>query len=356
MANNLKNINLQEISLVDRGANKGSKVALWKRDQAGELAEVVKMVLREDENQPVDFIERLKEEMQQRQMMEIEEEMHPLIWALRDSIEASVANLSDEERDTQIRENVENFLSAVRMKMGGETMEKAMREVRKSAGSPGTTNQEANMTPEELEKKLGDLETQVDTITKERDAEKAEREAMTKAAEDAGLTVTKADDGTVSLEKAAEPEYIEVNGEKLEKSAVPEPLLKQIEADRARLKKMEQEREAETLAKRAESELPNLKGTAEEKGALIKAVDSIEDESVRKSISETLKAADAATSKMFSEVGKSAADDEDSATYKLNKMASDIAEKEGLTFHQGFVKAVDTTEGRKLREEMSREG
>jgi len=210
-----------------------------------------------------------------------------------------------------------------------------------------------HMKPEELAKALETSEAEVSTLTKraeaaekERDEAKAEVEALTKAAQDADLTISKSDDGEVTISKAAEPEYVEIDGEKVEKSAVPAPILKRLEAQEADIRKMKEEREAEVLAKKAADMFPNLGGTDAEKGVLVKALDSLE-EDARESLTKALKAADAAVSKKFEEVGKSARD-EGSASYKLEKLAKGYADENKVTFETAFAEVTKSGEGAEL--------
>ena len=76
-------------------------------------------------------------------------------------------------------------------------------------------------------------------------------------------------------------ESIEVEGQMIAKSAIPAPILKKLE-------EMQKAVETEALRKRAEEVLPNFKGTADERGKLLKSVG--EDEGLLT----LLKAADAA--------------------------------------------------------------
>jgi chromosome segregation ATPase len=195
------------------------------------------------------------------------------------------------------------------------------------------------MDPVELEKKLGELETQVAELTEARDE-------ATKRAEEAEAEIAKAAEEA----KKNEEEFIEIDGEQVAKSAVPAPLLKRLEAQQEAIEKMQAEREAEALAKRAESELPNLAGTAEQKGALLKAIDGMSEDAA-KSLHEALKAADAAVSSMFKEVGKTASEDDGSASARLEKMAREHATEKGVPYETAFAEVVKTAEGRELRKQ-----
>jgi hypothetical protein len=200
------------------------------------------------------------------------------------------------------------------------------------------------MDAKELEKQVAALSTQVADLTKRADDAETREAALTKAAMDAGLTVEKADDGTYTVTKAADPEYIEMDGEKVLKSAVPAPLLKRLEAQEAEIAKMQAREHEANLAKRGAAELPNLAGSDLSKGKLLALAS--DDEDVMKS----LKAADAAMAAAFIEKGTNPLQDESSATSQLHKRASDIAKAKGTSFEIAYSELVQTAEGASLVE------
>jgi len=195
-----------------------------------------------------------------------------------------------------------------------------------------------SMDPQELAEKLEALEGQVEDLTKRAESAEKDRDALKKEADEAGFDV--GDDG--KLTKRADPEYVEIDGEQVEKSAVPAPILKRIEAQEAELTKMRKEREEVELAKRGASELPHLAGTDLAKGKMLKAAEADED------VLKALKAADAAMAKQAEEIGASPLNDEASATFRLNKMANDYAKENKVSFEQGFAEVTKSGEGAKL--------
>lgn len=190
------------------------------------------------------------------------------------------------------------------------------------------------MDPQELAKQLKALEGQVSDLTKRAEG----FESLQKAVDAAGFDIT--DDG--KLEKRAEPEFIEVGGEKVEKSAVPAPLLKQLEAQNEQLKELVKANEDARIEKRGADELPNLAGTNLAKGKLLEAIG--DDAEMLKA----MRSADAAIAKQMAEIGNNPLDDESSATHKLNKMAGDYAKEHGTTFEVGYSEVTKTAEGRDL--------
>ena len=79
-----------------------------------------------------------------------------------------------------------------------------------------------DMDPQELADKLEALEGQVDDLTKRAEGAEAEVAELKKQADEAGFDIT--EEG--KLEKRADPEFIEIECERLERWAVPAAFLK----------------------------------------------------------------------------------------------------------------------------------
>lgn len=172
-------------------------------------------------------------------------------------------------------------------------------------------------------------------------------DSMTEMEEALKAADAKIEDGKLVVEKAAEPEYIDIDGERVLKSAIPAPMLKRMEKQEADLAELKKARELETLAKRASAEVPNLGGSDEAKGQLLKAIDALGKETAAE-LHRALKAADAAVSKMFEEVGKSGADEEGTATSDLRKMADAYATEHSVSFESAFAEVTKTKRGKEL--------
>jgi hypothetical protein len=241
-------------------------------------------------------------------------------------------------------DNMDDMDDAMKAKMK-EYMDKGYSEKEAKAMCMRETKKGGqDMDPQELAEKLEALEGQVDDLTKRAEGAEAEVAALKKAADEAGFDVEEG-----KLTKRADPEYVEIDGERVEKSAVPAPILKRIEAQEAELTKMRQEREEVTLAKRGAEELPNLAGTDLAKGKLLAAVG--EDADVLKA----LKAADAAIKKQMEEIGSNPMGDEASATFRLNKMATDYAAEHKVPFESAYAEVTKAGEGKALMAEARAE-
>lgn len=141
-----------------------------------------------------------------------------------------------------------------------------------------------------------------------------------------------------AIEKSKPKEdMIEVEGEMIAKSAVPAPILKKLE-------EMQKAAEAEAFRKRADEVLPNFKGTADERGKLLKSVGNDEQ------LLAILKAADAAFAGIYKEVGKTDAENDlKTPTEKLNDMVKAYQEdNKEKDFHKAYAAVIKTAQGRAL--------
>jgi len=141
----------------------------------------------------------------------------------------------------------------------------------------------------------------------------------------------------VAIEKAKPvEETIEISGEFVAKSAIPAPVLKKLE-------ELQQAREGEELRKRAEEVLPNFKGTADERGKLLKSVGTDE------TLIAILRAADAAFAGIFQEVGKTDAENDlKTPADKLNDMVKVRQEEKKEDFYKAYAAVIKTAEGKSL--------
>lgn len=147
--------------------------------------------------------------------------------------------------------------------------------------------------------------------------------ALEKAFDEAGYDVA-VTDGVANIAKRATPEYITIDGEKIEKALIPAPVLKKLE---------EAEKVAEVAKiEKAANELPNFPGTSAERGKLV-----ITAKSLGKEIEAMLAAADKLFEGMTKEVGKAAKnDDAIDPAEKIANMAKSYAEEKGVPFVDAY--------------------
>ena len=155
-----------------------------------------------------------------------------------------------------------------------------------------------------------------------------ENERLRKALIDNGFVI-KQD----TIEKKAEEEFIDFQGEQVAKSDIPAPVLKALEEAEAK------EREAQ-LEKRATEELPHWDQEVA-KGILKFDLDD--------KILEALKAADAAFEAVMTEKGQSDVDGDMSDPAKaLEKRQKELMEEKGLTKEAAMAELAKSKEGREL--------
>jgi hypothetical protein len=206
------------------------------------------------------------------------------------------------------------------------------------------------MKPEDLAKRLEELETKVPELETALKAAEDKNKKMMSAMDEAGMD-TEEEDGKMKLKKRADPEYIDIDGEKILKSAVPAPLMARLEKQAKELDDIKKAAELVDLKKRATETMPSMAGSDDEKAALMKSVESIADESVRDAVIKSLKAADAAVAKSFKELGSQSVDETDPEV-RLKKMATEKAAADGVSYHTAYAEITKSGEGKKLAAEV----
>ena len=192
---------------------------------------------------------------------------------------------------------------------------------------------------EELMARLGKAdeaeETEVDQealFLAEVDALKAEVSRLSKALEDNGFAVTEEE-----VTKAEEPEYLEVEGEKVAKSDIPAPVLKALEEAAIEKRMVE-------LRKQADEILPNFDN---EIAASLLAHVAKDD-----AIVEALKAADAAMGASMSEIGEASVEaDMASSSDKLDALVKSYMDENNLAkkdHAKEYAAVAKTDEGKAL--------
>lgn len=208
----------------------------------------------------------------------------------------------------------------------------------KGAGPTGDLGKGDNSMSDQ-EKRLEDLEAANKRL-------EGSVDALVKSLESEGYVVQIAD-AAVTVEKRKAEDYIEVGGEMVLKSALPASVLSVISKQADELAAVNKKLEAEELTKRVTAEIPHLSGDAAVKGAVLKAIDAIADEAVRKAAHAMLKGANAVASKLTREFGTVAPQETDAMT-ELNKMAEDYAAEKKVTFAKAFAEVTKTGRGAEL--------
>ena len=275
MPNLLKNLHLEELSLVDRPANAQAMVSLFKRDNSEE--EITKM---------------------------------------NEDMEAKVKAYMDDKGCGR----------GEAMKALGYDMEKADEAVEEVAEK---SDLEAVEAPE----------VDVEALKADFDRLSAENQHLRKGLIDNGYII-RAD----SIEKKAEEEMMDIDGEMVAKSDIPAPVLKALEAAAVAKREHEIEKADLELTKKAEEVLPHFEADAAK--SLLKSFS--EDEAIMV----MLKAADAAFEASMQEFGKSDVDGEFATSAdKLDALVKSYMDENQLKkseFAKAYAAVAKTDEGRTL--------
>lgn len=261
MPNLLKNLHLEELSLVDRPANAQAMVSLFKRDNSFEGI-----------------------------------------------------NKMNEEMETKV---------AAYMKDKGCGRADAMKAL-------GYDMEKAEEVAEEVE--VAEKAEEVNPLEAEVEALKAENETLRKGLIDNGYVIT-----AEAIEKKAEVEMMDIEGEMVVKSDIPAPVLKALEA--AALEKADI-----ALTKSAEEALPNFD--------LAVAKSLVEKFAEEEKIMEALKACDASIGASMEEFGKSDVDGEfASSSDKLDSLVKSYMDDNQLKkseYAKAYAVVAKTDEGKSL--------
>lgn len=193
---------------------------------------------------------------------------------------------------------------------------------------------------------MSDQEKRLDELEAANKRLESSVDALVKSLETEGYVVQIADEA-VTVEKRKAEDYIEIGGETILKTALPASVLSVISKQADELAAVNKKLEAEELTKRVTAEIPHLSGDAAVKGAVLKAIDAIADETVRKAARAMLKGANAVASKLTREFGAVAPQETDAMT-ELNKMAEDFAAEKKVTFAKAFAEVTKTGRGAEL--------
>jgi len=198
-------------------------------------------------------------------------------------------------------------------------------------------------TKEDLDKGMPTVEVEVETPEDEAaeaaTEDKPKKKPMKKSAREVELEaeverLTKALADKEDVTKAEE--MIDFGGEMIAKSAIPVAVLKKLE-------EVQKAQEVAELHKRAETDLPNFKGTVEQRGKLLKSIGGDEE------LLALLRAADAAFAGLFQEVGKT---DVDAglltADQKLDQLVKSHQEEKKVDFYKAYAAVIKTAEGKSL--------
>lgn len=301
-ASNLIDMMIDEISLVDKGANPEAHVAFFKREQTP--------------FSPDDAV-------------------------------GSIGNVENPKR----REWASFANAAYRSQLEAGKSEAEAKRIARQTANEQFEKGVSKMDIEELKKALEDAHTQnqeLTTLANMSDMEKAFMDKMGDDDKKRFMNLSK-EDRMKEMEKAGMKKLAKEDVQKqlddIEKrlSEKDDVIAKQSES----IEKMQEENEMLKLQKRAEKELDGISGDVEKKAKLLKALESIEDEDVRKMAFENIKKS-ASAGEAFCKSQGDEGTGSDNPNDILEKRAVDMAADEKITKQQAYAKLMASPEGAKL--------
>ena len=180
-----------------------------------------------------------------------------------------------------------------------------------------------------------ELEAEIETLKAKADELSLEHERLRKGLIEEGYVIK-----TDAIEKKAPEEFVEYEGEQINKADIPAPILKALEA-------AEIEKADVALTKRAEETLPHF--SVEAAKGLLSAVSKMDEVDM---LMEALAAADKAFADKMEEFGKADVDGEfSSASDKVEHLVKSHMEENGLAkkdYAKAYAAVAKTEEGRNL--------
>jgi hypothetical protein len=225
------------------------------------------------------------------------------------------------------------------------------------AGDPGIEKEaEMPQTPEEVANDLKKATDENGELTKSNERlaaivklsadERAHFDGLDTEGQDAFLAKS-ADERGSEINKSTEEDpvvYTSLSGDEFRKSDDSRliKLAKERDEDRKELAKARVERENAGFEKRAEELLPNSSGDLPVRAAIVKALDGIKDEDLRKGAFESVQAGDKALKAAFNRTGhQTVTGDEGDAETELTNLAKARAEKDECSFTDAYAKVAD---------------
>lgn len=241
---------------------------------------------------------------------------------------------------------------------------------RDAVGSCNDTGQgtSTDMDPKQLEQELAKVQADLARTVAElnvakalgalSDGEKAIHKSLGAAGQESFLELAPAERAArvAAAQESNAIVYTDLVGNVFRKNDDPRmiAMAKGRDEDRTALLAERSIRQAAEFAKRADSELNHLPGDATVKVSLLKSVAGISDQATRDGVTALLKAANDAMALPLAERGDSRGPDGDqSASGKLEKMASDLAAAHKVDINKGYELACATPAGRQLYAEMN---
>lgn len=345
----LHKFKMNEISSVDRPAQKGAKMVLMKRDSL-ELAKGA-------------FVDALQELRLENTVREALDGLWETQAALREAV-TEIVECPEEYPDQQaaITQALAEFSAEVRAMVAAAA--KPISDVADGGEPPsddGTSKRETQSPEEGMMKTQEELTTELELVTKQlakaesygrlTDIEKAHFNSLPTIDQDLFI---KMDTGARAnaLEKAAASNpvvYTTSDGTEFRKNDDPRliSMAKQADENLKVAKAAQDKADTMEFEKRANDELGNLPGDKAAKIALLKAINGITDETIRTGVSQLIKAGNDGLAAAFNTHGTMTPAD-GSAEHQLDSLAKAYAAANNVTFAKAYDEVLKTDEGAAL--------
>lgn len=355
----LKDIHIDEVSLVPGGLNQGAFVALTKINNEGDEKVIAKQSFNEA-LQTMELSEKIHEWMNN---------FYDMNQALRMAVSSIIRNPAITQKKAAIIESLSQFQAALNTTVVDADIMKGI------TAAFNTYNKENDeMKKDKKEKTVEDItkeftdkldKMKVDmklykSLSEMTDVEKEFYSGLKDKVKEAFLAKS-TEDREVEISKAKESdESFEAHGQTIQKSVVGEESFKFMKAqheENVKIKKDAAEektkRENVELAKEADEMLPTFPGSTEDKVTLFKSLNKM-DKKTRKTTLKMLKKSNNIVGDLTKEKGHSNDGDDSKGDDKLTKMAKEYQEKhasENVSFAKAYTKVLDTPEGQEAYSE-----
>lgn len=369
----MRSFSINEISAVDRPAQAGALKVLMKRDSSMDDQSLFEAMFGKGEKKTEGG-----KEFSSSDYAYVPDESKPSTWKLRltgtpggepDSghIGAAAAALGPGFRGHKVeipsgdRERVVSRVRSAWRKLNPDKSEDEMPE-----GIKKSNHKEETMTKEEIDalnKKHADEMKKVQAdlakakkLSDLKDEEKKKYNSLSDDDKDDFLNKTK-EQRAEMMKRDGDTDpvvYKSLDGTEYRKSdgALVTKLAKQADENAKALKAEREKREDTELKKRASEYLKNMPGDESVKAALLKSVEGIADEEIRKKALEALKAGDNSLSGAFVRKGHNGAmpevEDKEGALSELDKMAKAHATDHKTTYAKAYDEVIRTEVGKEL--------
>lgn len=376
----IKDMTVNEVSSVDRPAQKGATAVLLKRDASADLEKRACMTTVSEGHQHTLWDDRGNGELNAGETDYVEGHSHSwvrdpsgnIIIGMARGHSHELGTIGKKETDMSIKTRAELEAAIAKAKGEGDNvtvatvtaLHKAATDLKAEDALPTEGPLAKAKAPVTEDDDVKALKAKMKRMEKRdelpADVRKHYDTLTTDEARDAFLAKDASAQQT-ELQKAAGDDpvvYTTLDGIDIRKSAGDAVVsaLKSADSARREVAVEKAQRVNLELEKRAETELKSLGGTMIGKKALLKALDSIEDEAVRKSAMEVVTSAAEIAGKgnLFEKRGSGAPAplEKGSAETQLEKMASDRAKEKSISFEKAYDEVLDTEDGQKLYAEM----